>query len=226
MFTSLNRPHHPQSAPRTQIAPHISAVSAERCTTKPSAAAQAAGQNQTTKGSALWTAITAVRMSGPLATVVGRRWSHGRQPTKDDSNSIEEKLPKEELLASGKGIDVYICLVESVLFLRGFEEDTSAQHTVVLRGRLHLHITKRTKIKAVTLEFHGKATTTWPKGDCPTFPVYARTLNQHKAFLLRGSGFRRQIRLSTTRGRFIALKPLRQRVELVRIILSFSNGCH
>jgi hypothetical protein len=132
-------------------------------------------------------------MSGSFATVFGRRWSCGSQSSKDKPDSTKKEILKEKPLASGKGINVYISLVESVLFLRGFEEDASAQHTVVLRGILDMDVTKRTKIKAVTLMFHGKATTRWPNGDCPTFPVHARTLKQHKAFLLRGSGFRRRI---------------------------------
>ena len=167
-----------------------------------------------------------VSMSGPLGTVVGRRWSHGRQSTNDTSNSIKETTPKQKPLASGKGIDIYISLVESVLFLRGFEGDTSAQHTVVLRGMFHLHVTKSTKIRAITLVFHGKATTRWPNGDCSTFFVHTHTLTQQKAFLLRGSGSRRQIRSSIIRGHSVHLKWKCRRLGPVLTMSDFLNVFH
>lgn len=86
-------------------------------------------------------------------------------------------MPKEKLLASAKGVGVCISLVEPVLFLRGFEgQDEPEQNAVVLRGVLHLHVTKPTKVRTVTLAFDGKAVTTWSKGEYPIFHVHARTL--------------------------------------------------
>ncbi|KAF9731900.1 hypothetical protein PMIN04_010937 [Paraphaeosphaeria minitans] len=84
---------------------------------------------------------------------------------------------KQKLLSSGKSSGVNIYLVEPVLFLRGFRQNQmSEQSTVVLRGSLNLHITKPTKIKAITLTFHGKAVTKWPEGIPPEKVRYQETV--------------------------------------------------
>jgi hypothetical protein len=83
----------------------------------------------------------------------------------------------EKPLASGSGLHVSISLVESVLFLQGSKNKSSPERSaVVLRGLLHLRVTKPAKIKAVTLTFHGEAVTKWPEGDHSSFSVYARML--------------------------------------------------
>jgi hypothetical protein len=81
-------------------------------------------------------------------------------------------------VASGSGLHVSISLVESVLFLQGFKPKPSSERsTVVLRGLLHLRVTRPAKIKAVNLTFHGEAVTKWPEGDHSIYSVYARMLN-------------------------------------------------
>jgi len=73
--------------------------------------------------------------------------------------------PHDKPLASGSGVQVSINLAEPVLFLQGFDQsDTSHGNTAMLRGTLHLRVTKSAKIKAVTLKFKGRATTKWPEG--------------------------------------------------------------
>jgi hypothetical protein len=81
------------------------------------------------------------------------------------------KMLEEKPLVSANGIDVRISLIEPLLFLQGFEQrHMSERITTVLRGALHLRVTKPAKIKAVTLTFHGDTVTKWPKGDYSTFP--------------------------------------------------------
>lgn len=122
-------------------------------------------------------------------------------------------MQEEKLLASGKGIGVYISLVEPVLFLRGFEGQTEpGQNAVVLRGVLHLHVTKPTKIRAVTLALQGKAVTTWPEGDYPTFPAHARTLKQRQAFHLGKSNLKNRGPSSAMRGRSFIPRPKQYRL--------------
>ncbi|KAI5209836.1 hypothetical protein E4T38_02248 [Aureobasidium subglaciale] len=71
-------------------------------------------------------------------------------------------------LVSGSGVNVSINLAEPALFLQGFEQnDASSGNTAMLRGTLHLRVTKAAKIKAVTLKFKGRATTKWPEGIPP-----------------------------------------------------------
>jgi hypothetical protein len=134
---------------------------------------------------------------------------------------------EEKALVSGKGIDVYISLIEAVLFLRGFEQQyASGENTVVVRGVLHLHITKSAKIKAVTLSFQGKAVTKWPKGDHSTLPLHAHTLKRHKAFLLKKSDSKKRRPLSTIYGRVLILRSKQQQLEPVLIMSGFLNIFH
>jgi arrestin-related trafficking adapter 3/6 len=75
------------------------------------------------------------------------------------------RIPDEKPLASGNGVSVGISLAEPVLFLQGFDQaELSQRSTAMLRGSLHLKVTKASKIKAVTLKFKGQATTKWPEG--------------------------------------------------------------
>ncbi|KAI9737984.1 MAG: hypothetical protein M1834_009354 [Cirrosporium novae-zelandiae] len=77
-------------------------------------------------------------------------------------------LSNEKPVASGNGIAVSIALTEPVLFLQGFEQsDSSHRATTMLRGALHLKITKSAKIKTISLNFRGKAETEWPEGIPP-----------------------------------------------------------
>jgi hypothetical protein len=76
--------------------------------------------------------------------------------------------PNDKPLVSGSGVNVSINLAEPALFLQGFEQnDMASGNTAMLRGTLHLRVTKAAKIKAVTLKFKGRATTKWPEGDFP-----------------------------------------------------------
>ncbi|KAH0419948.1 hypothetical protein KCU90_g10187, partial [Aureobasidium melanogenum] len=76
--------------------------------------------------------------------------------------------PHDKPLVSGSGVNVSINLAEPVLFLQGFEQnDMASGNTAMLRGTLHLRVTKAAKIKAVTLKFKGRATTKWPEGIPP-----------------------------------------------------------
>ncbi|TID18707.1 hypothetical protein E2P81_ATG05689 [Venturia nashicola] len=81
--------------------------------------------------------------------------------TASNSRSAEEKP-----LATGNGITVSIAMAEPYLFLQGFEHGDLAanRNTAMLRGRLHIRVSKPSKIKAVTLRFRGRAITKWPEG--------------------------------------------------------------
>jgi hypothetical protein len=74
--------------------------------------------------------------------------------------------PYDKPLASGSGVSLSINLAEPALFLQGFEQnDVTSGNTAMLRGTLHLRVSKAAKIKAVTLKFKGRATTKWPEGE-------------------------------------------------------------
>lgn len=114
-------------------------------------------------------------VGGPVSGVVYRpglvesvRTAPGRAVTKNISTSVVRTIPEEKPLASGNGISVGISLAEPVLFLQGFEQtETSERSTAMLRGSLHLRVSKPAKVKAITLKFRGKATTKWPEGIPP-----------------------------------------------------------
>jgi len=109
-------------------------------------------------------------IAGPFGGVITRSsFSEERSasPVKNTTTTeISQRIPDEKPLASGNGISVSIALAEPVLFLQGFDNgDLQANRsTAMLRGSLHLKVSKQTKIKAVTLHFRGRATTKWPEG--------------------------------------------------------------
>ena len=75
---------------------------------------------------------------------------------------------EEKALASGNGVSLSIALAEPVLFLQGMDQNGSADRTTtMLRGNLHLRVSKSAKIKTICLNFHGRAETEWPEGIPP-----------------------------------------------------------
>jgi hypothetical protein len=93
-----------------------------------------------------------------------------RSSSKPTVTSIVTELPKP--VASGSGVTCSICLAEQNVFLYGFEHENhssieSRGGTALLRGRLHLNVTKNVKIKAVQLKLVGRARTEWPEGIPP-----------------------------------------------------------
>ncbi|KAH7063610.1 hypothetical protein B0J12DRAFT_781371 [Macrophomina phaseolina] len=144
-----------------------------------SAEGQRAGSSETMR--------TAQRHSvgGPVSGMISRpvlvdniRSASGRSTNSRKSmvSSITQTIPDEKPLASGNGISVGIALAEPVLFLQGFEQNgDSERSTAMLRGSLHLRVTKSAKIKAVTLKFKGKATTKWPEGIPPKKTEFEET---------------------------------------------------
>ncbi|KAF2762805.1 hypothetical protein EJ05DRAFT_471765 [Pseudovirgaria hyperparasitica] len=104
-----------------------------------------------------------------LVTTSSRAASHVRnRMSKSMSASVTRLATDEKPLASGNGVSIAIHLTEPVLFLQGFDQNEhSERSTAMLRGSLHLHVTKPTKIKTVTLNFAGRALTKWPEGIPP-----------------------------------------------------------
>ena len=110
-------------------------------------------------------------VAGPIGGVIARSsFSEERSasPVKNIiTTDISHRIPDEKPLASGNGVSVSIALAEPVLFLQGFDHgDLQANRsTAMLRGSLHLKVSKPAKIKSVTLCFRGRATTKWPEGE-------------------------------------------------------------
>ena len=92
--------------------------------------------------------------------------NNSSSPALENLPNTGQRIPDEKPVASGNGVSIGIALAEPFLFLQGFEQgDLSANpSTAMLRGSLHLKVTKAAKLKAVTLKFMGKATTKWPEG--------------------------------------------------------------
>lgn len=93
-------------------------------------------------------------------------------PAERDVNHI---LPGEKALVSTSSMDVYLQLVEPVLFLRGFEKSSgdpreaeraaeNAPPPCMLRGTVIIKLRKPTKFKRVKLALSGVARTDWPEG--------------------------------------------------------------
>lgn len=75
---------------------------------------------------------------------------------------------EERPIASGNGVSLSISLAEPVLFLQGFDQSELANRTTtMLRGTLHMRVSKSAKIKTVSVNFRGRAETEWPEGIPP-----------------------------------------------------------
>lgn len=116
---------------------------------------------------------------------VGRLRSHSSstvsssQPYPASAHSIPSSDPavpfpplrNEKIVATGSGISVGIALTEPVLYLQGYDQnDPSTKKSAILRGQLHLKITKSVKVKKISICFRGHAQTDWPDGNSsPSF---------------------------------------------------------
>ncbi|KAF2453637.1 hypothetical protein BDY21DRAFT_122868 [Lineolata rhizophorae] len=124
-------------------------------------------------------------VGGPVSGLVSRpslaesvRSASDRPPTSPTASSILKAMPEEKPVAIANGVSVSIHLAEPVLFLQGFEQgDTHSRSTAMLRGNLHLRVSKGAKIKAVTLKFRGRAVTKWPEGIPPKKSEYEEVNN-------------------------------------------------
>ncbi|KAJ5551225.1 hypothetical protein N7535_000832 [Penicillium sp. DV-2018c] len=77
-------------------------------------------------------------------------------------------LRNEKIIATGSGISVGVALTEPVLFLQGYDhQDPSSKKSAILRGQIHLKVTKCVKIKKISVCFRGHAQTDWPDGIPP-----------------------------------------------------------
>ncbi|EPS25807.1 hypothetical protein PDE_00743 [Penicillium oxalicum 114-2] len=77
-------------------------------------------------------------------------------------------LPNEKIVATGSGLTVGISLTEPVLYLQGYDQhDPTTKKSAILRGQLHLKVTKCVKIKKISICFRGHAQTDWPDGIPP-----------------------------------------------------------
>lgn len=77
-------------------------------------------------------------------------------------------LPHEKIVATGSGLTVGIALTEPVLYLAGYDHsDPRTKKSAILRGQLHLKVTKAVKIKKISICFRGHAQTDWPDGIPP-----------------------------------------------------------
>ncbi|KAI9816765.1 MAG: hypothetical protein M1827_001410 [Pycnora praestabilis] len=115
-------------------------------------------------------------VGGPISGLVHRpsladsvRTASDRSSTSSSSTGNSNKaIGDEKPVASANGISVSICLAEPVLFLQGFDQnDVGSRTTTMLRGSLHLRVSKNAKIKGISLKFRGKAETEWPEGIPP-----------------------------------------------------------
>jgi arrestin-related trafficking adapter 3/6 len=82
-------------------------------------------------------------------------------------------LCDEKPIASGNGLSISVSLAEPVMYLQGYDQNDSTSHTTsMLRGGLHLHVTKPVKLKSISLTFRGKSETEWPEGIPPRRTEY------------------------------------------------------
>lgn len=74
-------------------------------------------------------------------------------------------LRNEKIVATGSGLTVGLALTEPILYLQGYDQnDPSTKKSAILRGQIHLKVTKCVKIKKISICFRGHAQTDWPDG--------------------------------------------------------------
>lgn len=89
-------------------------------------------------------------------------------PASESATEPFPPLPHEKIVATGSGISVGIALTEPALYLAGYDHsDPSSKKSAILRGQLHLKVTKSVKIKKISVCFRGHAQTDWPDGIPP-----------------------------------------------------------
>lgn len=111
---------------------------------------------------------------GPTTGIIHRplpaeelRFGSGQINANDGRASVSA-LCDEKPIASANGLSISISLAEPVLYLQGFDQnDSSSGTTTMLRGTLHLHVTKQAKLKTISLNFRGRSETEWPEGIPP-----------------------------------------------------------
>ncbi|EEP78507.1 conserved hypothetical protein [Uncinocarpus reesii 1704] len=81
----------------------------------------------------------------------------------DAGSSVLPSLVNEKVVASGNGITVSIAQAEPVIYLEGFDRREPSK-TAMLRGHLHVKVTKPTKVKKIYLSFKGMVSSSWPEG--------------------------------------------------------------
>lgn len=92
------------------------------------------------------------------------------RPMPDHSATPESSTPfqplrNEKIVATGSGLTVGIALTEPVLYLQGYDQhDPSSKKSAILRGQIHLKVTKCVKIKKISICFRAHAQTDWPDG--------------------------------------------------------------
>ncbi|EON70029.1 hypothetical protein W97_09295 [Coniosporium apollinis CBS 100218] len=156
-------------ASHTSLAPEKPSTQSRRSSSSSAGAPREAGADA-------MRAASRSSVGGPVSGIIHRpslvesvRASSGQSVASRPPNRIlTNTIPDEKPVASGGNITVSVALAEPMLYVHGFEQDeTSERSTAMLRGSLHLRVTKSTKIKAVTLKFRGLATTLWPEGIPP-----------------------------------------------------------
>ncbi|KAL5366122.1 hypothetical protein BJX96DRAFT_169664 [Aspergillus floccosus] len=102
------------------------------------------------------------------STSSATRPAGGVAPQPSDPAVPFPTLRNERIVATGSGITVGIALTEPVLYLQGYDHnDPSTKKSAILRGQLHLKVTKSVKIKKISICFRGHAQTDWPDGIPP-----------------------------------------------------------
>jgi arrestin-related trafficking adapter 3/6 len=104
------------------------------------------------------------------------------QTNGSESGAPVSALCDEKPIATGNGLSISISLAEPVLYLQGFDQnDSTSGTTTMLRGSLHLHVTKQAKLKSISLNFRGKSETEWPEGIPPRRTEFrdAETIMNH-----------------------------------------------
>lgn len=165
------------STPPTSNPPDPSSIQPVR--SRSSSALINASQDQLNEMAAIDGRLRGHSVGGPVSGMVHRpslsesvrtasNTSAGSTGNSGSISFCSGNLGEAKPLASANGVSISITLAEPVIFLQGFDQSELGNHTTsMLRGSLHLKVTKNAKIKTISVNFRGRAETEWPEGIPP-----------------------------------------------------------
>ncbi|KAL8944687.1 MAG: hypothetical protein Q9216_000255 [Gyalolechia sp. 2 TL-2023] len=165
------------STPSTSNPPDPSSNNPGR--SRASSALASASQDQLNEMAAIDGRLRGHSVGGPVSGMMHRpslsesvrtasNTSAGSTGNSGSTSFRSANLDEAKPLASANGVSISITLAEPVIFLQGFDQSELGNRTTsMLRGSLHLKVTKTAKIKTISLNFRGRAETEWPEGIPP-----------------------------------------------------------
>lgn len=89
-----------------------------------------------------------------------------------EANPVFVCLDNERALPTASAISINVALMEPALYLQSYDQNhSSPTKLAILRGQMHLIVTKPVRINEISILFRGQTQTDWPGGMENIYPV-------------------------------------------------------